>query len=191
MKIFDIINNYIANLDQKNFNKYLLIYLSGLCILCLGSVYYYYTSIKYWKKQLNEINVTRDEVKVVLDRDELVQKQREEVNALLSDMPDFKIGEYFSDLISKFGLTQNIVTSPSITYADRGDKEYREVLLTTQFDMMNMKQLTELLNEIEQNKRIYTKELEIIKSKKTPNTIEVNLTIATLQRKPETTGLVE
>ncbi len=160
-------------------------------MLSMTCVYYYYSTIKYWKKQTNEINAMRDEVKVILDKDELVQKQREEVNALLSEMPDFKIGEYFNDLIAKLGLTQNVVTSPSITYADRGDKEYREVLLTTQFDMMNMKQLTELLNEIEQNKRIYTKELEIIKSKKTPNTIEVNLTIATLQRKPETTGLVE
>ena len=191
MKIFDALSNYLANLDQKNFNKYLLIYLGALLTLSVASVYYYYNTIKYWKKQTNEINATRDEIKVIVDRDELVQKQREEVNTLLSEMPDFKIGEYFNDLIGKLGLTQNVVTSPSITYADRGDKEYREVLLTTQFDMMNMKQLTELLNEIEQNKRIYTKELEIIKSKKTPNTIEVNLTIATLQRKPETTGLVE
>jgi septal ring factor EnvC (AmiA/AmiB activator) len=191
VKIFDALSNYLENLDQKNFNKYLLIYLGVLLTLSLASVYYYYNTIKYWKKQTNEINATRDEIKVIVDRDELVQKQREEVNALLSEMPDFKIGEYFNDLISKLGLTQNVVTNPSITYADRGDKEYREVLLTTQFDMMNMKQLTELLNEIEQNKRIYTKELEIIKSKKTPNTIEVNLTIATLQRKPETTGLVE
>jgi ribosomal protein S17E len=65
------------------------------------------------------------------------------------------------------------------------------VLLNAKFDTMNMRQLCELLDAVEQNKRIYTKELEIIKSKKVPNTIDVNLTIATLQAKPETTEVAE
>ena len=46
---------------------------------------------------------------------------------------------------------------------------------------MTMKDLTELLKEVEQNKRVFAKELEIIASKKTANTIDVNFTIATLE----------
>jgi len=191
MKFFNTINQFIAGLDEKSFYKYLLATLAALLIICAGFIYYYYSSISYWKKQINEINFARDDVKRIIDRDEEVLKQREEVNKMLQEMPDFKIEGYFNDLIAKLGLTQNKVTSPNIAYGEGGDKEYREVLLTTQFDNLNMKQLTELLNEIEQNSRIYTKELEITKSKKTPNTIDVSLTIATLQRKPETTELVE
>ncbi len=46
---------------------------------------------------------------------------------------------------------------------------------------MNMRELSELLNVLEQNKRVYTKELEVQKSRKSPRAIEVQLTIATLQ----------
>jgi len=191
MKIFNSIQQFILNLDEKSFFTYSAGAIGTIILLCGGLIYYYYSSINYWKKQINDINYAREEVKRIIDRDELVQKQREEVNKMLDEMPDFKIEGYFNDLIAKLGLTQNKVTTPNITYGDRGDKDYREVLLTTQFDTLNMKQLTELLNEIEQNNRIYAKELEISKSKKMPNTIDVVLTIATLQRKPETTELVE
>ena len=45
---------------------------------------------------------------------------------------------------------------------------------------MNMKELTELLQAIEQNPRISTKRLEIIKAKKDSKTIDVQITITTL-----------
>jgi hypothetical protein len=111
------------------------------------------------------------------------------VNNILAENPDFKIDGFFTDLLSKTGLERN-KKETSISYADRGDKDYREVLLTAKFDTMNMRQLCELLNEIEQNNMVYTKELDIVKSKKIPNTIDVTLTIATLQKKPETTEIV-
>jgi hypothetical protein len=191
MNFFDKIKQYVAGLDEKSFLTYGAGALGAIVLLCAGLIYYYYSNIGYWRKQINDINYSREEVKRIIDRDELVQKQRAEVNKMLDEMPNFKIEEYFNELIAKHGLMQNKVTTPNITYGDRGDKEYREVLLTTQFDMLNMKQLTELLNDIEQNSRIYAKELEITKAKKAPNTIDVTLTIATLQRKPETTELVE
>lgn len=184
------IKEFIVNLDQKNFFKYLLITFACICSLCLGIMYYFYNRVNYWKKQINTINMYREDIKQIVDRDELVLKQRAEVNRMLTEVPDFKIEGYFNDLTTRLGLNRNnIVTSTS--YADRGDAEYREVLLNAKFDSMNMKQLTELLNEIEKYNRIYIKEIEIIKSKKIQNTIEVNLTIATLQRKPETTELTE
>jgi len=46
-----------------------------------------------------------------------------------------------------------------------------------------MKELTELLQEIELNKRVFIKELEISDSKQA-NSIDVTLIIATLEPKP-------
>jgi hypothetical protein len=48
-----------------------------------------------------------------------------------------------------------------------------------------MKNLTELLQEIELNKRVFTKELDITASSKQPGTIDVSLTIVTLEPKPK------
>jgi hypothetical protein len=52
---------------------------------------------------------------------------------------------------------------------------------------MSTQELATLLNEIEHKERVYTKSLDITQSK-TPRTIDVTLTIATLQPKEELTG---
>jgi hypothetical protein len=190
MKIFALIRHFISSKDKKEFYIYLFSLLVGLLVIIFGIMYYQTNRVAYWKKRINNINELREEVRKVISKDEQVLGQRAEVNKMLQENPDFKIDGYFTDLIAKLNLI-NHKTVTSVSYADRGDPEYREVLLNAKFDTMNMRQLCELLDAIEQNKRIYTKELEIIKSKKQPNTIEVNITIATLQAKPEITEAAE
>ena len=117
-------------------------------------------------------------MKRILTRAASVQQQRKEVDAILEEDKDFKIGGYFKDVLTKLVLTsKKAVESPS--QIDREGK-YRESILNVKFTDMDMKQLSELLNEIEKNKRIFTKELEVTTSRKTPQKIDVNLTIATL-----------
>jgi len=55
---------------------------------------------------------------------------------------------------------------------------------------MNTQKLTELLDTLEQNERIYTKEVEIYKPD-AGQTINVNLLIATLEPKIETPETTE
>ena len=187
MNIIEKVINYINSLDQKNFYKYLAIFGGVLSVLISILLWYYYSSLTYWKRQVKNTNEMRTQIKEIVDRDELVLKQRQEINKLLTENPDFKIRAYFDELESRLGLTRNRQDIDTM-YEDYGDPEYREVVLTAKFDTMNMKQLTELLNEIEHNNRVYIKSLEIIKSKKIPNTIDVTLSIATLQRKELTEG---
>lgn len=188
MELLNKIRNYIIQIEENQFKKYLMGACGAIVLLLLGLMYLHYSRMTYWRKQINTINGYREIVKTIVDKDELVLRQRTEVNTILSENPDFKIDGYFTELLARLGLERN-KKETSITYADRGDTEYREVLLNAKFDAMNMRQLTELLNQIEQNNMVYTKELDISKSKKIPNTIDVTLTIATLQKKPETTEL--
>lgn len=190
MKLFAPIKNFIAQRDKKEFYYYLIGFLFAILVLIIGLMYYQSSRVSYWRKRINGINEYREQVRQVINKDQHVLSQRAEVNKMLQENPDFKIDGYFIELLTQFRLTDN-KTQTSITYADRGDPEYREVLLNAKFDTMNMRQLCELLDAIEQNKRIYTKDLEIIKSKKIPNTIDVNITIATLQAKPEITEVAE
>lgn len=191
MKLFDPIKNFISTRDKKEFYYYLGGFLVGLLLVIIGITYYQSKRVEYWKKRINITNEYREEIRKIITKDQHVHNQRNEVDKMLDETPDFKIDGYFTDLITKFRLLEGHATQRSVTYADRGDSKYREVLLNAKFDTMNMRQLCELLDAIEQNKRIYTKELEIIKSKKIPNTIDVNLTIATLQAKPEITEVAE
>jgi hypothetical protein len=190
MKLLNSIKDFITTRDKKEFYYYLIGLLVGLLVFSVGIMYYQSSTVSYWRKRINSINEYREQVRQVINKDQHVLSQRAQVNKMLQENPDFKIEGYFTDLLTKLRLTDHkTIMSPS--YADRGDPEYQEVLLNVKFDTMNMRQLCELLDAIEQNKRIYTKELDIVKSKKMPNTIDVNITIATLQAKPETTEAVE
>ncbi|MCX5922787.1 MAG: hypothetical protein NTX86_05690 [Candidatus Dependentiae bacterium] len=190
MIILDKISTFIAQLEERKFYIYLGVVIGILVLIMSGIVFYRYNSMNYWKKRINHINEIREEISEIISKDQQVLSQRAEVNATLAEMPDFKIEGYFNELLKKLNLERNKQTSAT-SPGEKSDSEYREVLLKAKFDTMTMQQLTELLNEIDQNKRIYTKELEITKSTKTPKTIDVNVTIATLQRKPEQTELVE
>jgi len=111
-----------------------------------------------------------------------VELQREQVNAMLAQDPDFKIGKYLSDLLISFHIAEK-KREPSSTVREDG---YQEVSMYTELANMNMKQLTELLDKIEQNKRVYLKTINIVKAKGKADAIDVALTIGTLQSKAET-----
>lgn len=191
MIFFSSIRNYISNLDQKDFYRNSAIALGVLFFLVIGIIYYTRTRVSYWRKRINIINEQRDEIRTILEKNQLVLSQRAQVDAMLTQVPDFKINGYFTDLVNGLGFIGNKAPTTSVSFGDRDDQEYREVLLNAKFDAMDMKQLTILLEKIEQYDRIYIKDLEIMKSKKAADAISVNLTIATLQRKPEQTELAE
>lgn len=182
MKAIEKISAYINTLSEKELYRYLLIIVGSIVFCFFSIIFIYNRRINYLKRQINALNITREEeVKKILTRAAFVQQQRTEVDAILAEDKDFKIGGYFNDVLNKLGLT-NKKTIESPSQIDREGK-YRESILNIKFTDMDMKQLSELLNEIEKNKRIFTKDLEITVSKKTPHKIDVNLTIATLQLK--------
>ena len=191
MEFIENIKRTIALWDEKEFYTYVGGFFLALVFIILGSLYYKHTGITFWRKRINSINEEREFIRNILNKEQRVSGQRAEVNAMLTETPDFKIDGFFTELMGKFGFEGNRKPTTSVSFADRGDPEYREVLLNAKFDALDMKRLCELLDELEQNKRIYTKELEIVKSKRNPSTIDVNLTIGTLQRKPEQTETTE
>ncbi len=180
------IRTFIETIETKDFYKYITFFLIGIILISGAIVFQYYRKVKYWKGRIKIINELReDDVKVIREKAQHVQQQRAEVDAILAEDEDFKIGGYFKDLLTKLQLTDKKIAEET-TQIDREDN-YRESELDAKFEDMNMKQLAELLQEIEQNKRIFSKKLEITKSKKNPGTIEVQITIATLLPETELT----
>lgn len=184
MVIIDTIVNFIENLDEKNFYKYLSI--GGLVLISIISIIVirHYYAISSLRSKISIVNSLREDTKRILNKATIVEQQRTDVNAMIAEDPNFKIGGYMKELLEKQQLTSKKKLEQYIP-VDRQDN-YRETILTTQFTDMTMQELTTLLNEIEQKERIYTKSLDITQSK-TTGTIDVTLTIATLQPK-EATG---
>lgn len=155
------------------------------CIVLIICLFFfrYYQKITYLKKRIRTVNELRDEARVIREKAQQVQNQRAAVDAMLAEDFDFKIAGYFSDLLDQLGLLEK-KSSEEIAQIDRNDN-YRESELLAQLVGLNMKELTNLLYELEQKSRIYIKRLDIEKSKKSTSGIDVSITIATLLPKTE------
>lgn len=180
MNILEKIKELLDSLDIKDFYKYIGALLATIALILLFLIYRFYSNVWDIQKQLRLTNDQRGEVQTLLEKAARVKKQQKDVNAMLEADPNFKIAGYFQGILAQLGLT-NKEESNTVTTQERGEQEYNESILSAKFIDMTMREVSELLNVLEQNKRIYTKNLEIQKSRKSNRTIEVQLTIATLQ----------
>lgn len=184
MDFIERIQDVIDSVDEKKLYTYISV---GIILFGLGIglfIFQYYRTINNARSAIEETNELREDAQSILGKLEQVKKQRAEVDAMLLKEPNFKIGGYFDELLKRMHLA-NKKTMGTTSTADL-DEKYRESIYTVKFAGMNMRELTQLLNEIEQKERLYTKRLEIQKSKKNPQTIDVDLTVATLQLKAGT-----
>lgn len=186
MNFIDKSKNFILSLDEKSFKRYIYVLISIVLVL-VGLIFYrHYSKIGRLRKELQTINRSREEAQVILTKDVQVKKQKKIVDEILEKGKNFKILQYFDSITDLLRLSNNVKDKKvSVNELENlRTKEYSEVKLDASLTGIDMKQLVELLNEFEKNERIYTKNLEIIKSSRVP-ALDVNITIATLQPKTE------
>jgi hypothetical protein len=184
MTILTQIREYIEALDKKQFQRSVIVLLSIIFVVNVFLMYRYYRSINTHLQRIASINKKRQEVKILLERFEKVKKQQSDVDTLLAKDKEFKIAGYFNDILKKLGIVQNKIREPE-TSTEELDNGYREIELYAGLSNMNMQKITSLLDTLEQNERIYTKELEIYRPDG-GKTVNVNLHIATLEPIVET-----
>lgn len=172
------IANFIEQIDQKKFLYYVAA-ASAILAFLLGIILYrYYAVTGSLLDRTKKVNMQRKVVKELLERYEIVKKQQMEVNALLEKDKNFKIGGYFEDIVARLNLSQFKTREPE-TSSQELDNGYTEIKLYASFANINMQKIVELLDTLEQNERIYTKEIEIYKPNQ-DRAVNLNLLIATL-----------
>ena len=173
MEALQKINQILQTINKKQFYIYAGIFV-GSILLTEGVVLWrYYQKTNKLRREINYINISREDAQDIFTRAQRVEKQQKEVDGILSEDTNFKIAGYFKEMVNQLGLSekQKIAQPQSI---DRDDN-YIETVVNAKFT-----QITILLQSIEQNARLYTKELEIVRSTKMPNTLEVKIIVATL-----------
>lgn len=191
MSIIIMVQNAINKLDAKQLYLYAGITLATISCLSGFVVWYYYSATTAIVREFSSVNEYREETKMVLEKLGRVEKQRSLVDVVLGQDKAFKISQYLNDVIVKVGLeSKKIAQSEDFSYVEK-EGNYREIVMNVKFEAMNMKQLAELLDTIEHKERIYTKKLEIVRSKKIPHAIDVNLAIATLEQQAAVVENVE
>ncbi len=189
MELFDKMQAYLNSLDQRRFYQYLAGILGAILLCLFLLLFYYYHSISSLKAEADEINDLRQDGQILLNRAQRIKKDQKEIDAVLAQDKNFKIRGYFQDLINKLGLAQKKSKDSEfdVTPGSAQEGTYQESILDAQFTSMSMKELTELLQEIELNKRVFIKALDISDSKQA-NSIDVTLVIATLEPKQRETS---
>jgi len=173
------ITNYLKNLDTKELYRLLGIVFGVITLLIIALIYSYYRSIGQLQQQLATTNKNRDEVRTILEKYDTVLQQQKKVDEILSQDKTFKLKDYFNNVVEALGISRLISKEAELSSADLVPN-YAEIKLDVSFSEMNMKQLSDLLYKIEQNERVYTKDLKITKNLKNP-TIDVSLVIATFE----------
>ena len=180
MEYFDKLKAKLETIDEKQFYTYILGALGALLLLILLVMFYYFRSARSIKLHLKDLNTIRStQVKQILTKAEQIKKQKEKLDAMLAEDPEFKLTVYLETVLSKLNLSERKDISQPPRTIELDDK-YTENILEFTLNDINMKQLVEFLASIENNRRVYTKKLEITKSKTTPNSLEVHITMATL-----------
>lgn len=170
-------------MEQKRVYQYIAGILVTISVLALVILYIRSSYVDKALNRLSDINEQREQIKRIITNAEKIKKQRAQVNAMLAKDESFKISSYLLTVLQKLHLSEK-TTIGGHSQVDR-ENGYRESMRKIELVGMNMKELSELLNELEQNERIYIKELEIVRSSRTPQTIDVMLSVATLE--PRTT----
>jgi hypothetical protein len=176
---FEKIKNYIKNLDTRETYRLIGITLGVVILIVTIMLYTYSRGVKRLQETLVKVNKQREEVRKILEKNARVQKQQFKVDDILAQNKNFKIKEYFNSVIQSLNLSNLVSKEPEISSEDLVTG-YNAIKLDVSLSGLNMKQLTDLLYKIEQNERVYTKDLKITKNLRAP-TIDVSLVIATFE----------
>ncbi|HEV2601522.1 MAG TPA: hypothetical protein VGT41_04435 [Candidatus Babeliales bacterium] len=182
MYVIEKLRQFIDNLDEQTFYKYLLGVIAIITVIVVMLCFRYYSKVDTAIKKIENINELRDDLQRTLSKYQRVAKQRAQVDIMLTESASFKIENYFNKLLEQLHLS---IAEKKIGFehSQIDQSEYRERILKAKLTNMNMKETCELIDAIEKNTRVFIKELELLKSKKQPNMLDVNLTIATLEHK--------
>lgn len=179
MSFIETLYNFFITKNKRELLIYYGFFLGLLTLISATILYTHFATMARLSNQLKSVNKQRIAAQSILLKNKEVLAQQEAVKDILSEEPNFYIGQYFTDLVRSMNLQSMLTRDPERSESDVGNN-FIEHKLSSTFSKLNMKQLTELLFKIEQNQRVYTKELKIIKNIKDA-LLDVTLIIATLE----------
>ncbi len=183
MEFFEKIRDFIKGLEDVDIYKYFAAFFAAMLIILSLFIYLHYSRVNKYLTDIKNVETMRSQTKKILSDYKAVTAQKEVVEEILAQNKDFRIGEAYQSILEKTGLLrfQTDQTTPTAGESVSGKTE---ILISSHFAGITMKQLTDLLLAIANVPQMYTKDIVIKKSPTMP-TIDVEITVATLE--PSTT----
>lgn len=174
---------FLDEFEQKNFYRVIAVVVAIL-VLFFGFLWYMHSNkTAFLQKELKRVNKERIRARDLLEQHNRVEAQKAVVDKVLSEEKSFKILEFANNILQESNLQRKLSKPLELSEPQDLGNNYNELRLEISLTNMTMQELVNLLyNKIQNNNKIYTKELTITKPSQSP-TFDVTLVIATLVRK--------
>lgn len=189
--IIDHVTAIVWHLDRKKFTQIALSIMIGATAVLGIIIYTQHRRDKKFKLAMKNINTQREEVKKILEKNDIIKQYQERAEQVLAQDKNFLLATYIdNELIAPLQLTQKPRRISTNIPENLRDLGYQEVKADLEFTNLDMKQLVDLLEKLEKNNRIDIKKLDITKSKQQPK-IDIALTISTIEHRTGTSVNLE
>lgn len=174
---------FLDEFEQKNFYRVIAAVILFLVLFFGFLLYLHSNKIASLQKSLKHINRERIRARDLLEEHNRVEAQKAVVDKVLSEEKSFKILEFGNNVLQETNLQRKLSKPLELSEPQDLGNNYNELRLEISLTGMSMQELVDLLyNKIQNNNKIYTKELSITKPSQS-STLDVTLVIATLVRK--------
>lgn len=177
MKVLTNFAIYIQNLNKKNFEKYLLVFLAFMILLSGISIYFIYNKSTSLVKDIKHLEKISNDIIQIINENEKFNKKEGELKQLLDKNTDFNIRAFFEQFTKEQNITpESNWANTAFTLPVEGNDKFDEVGLTATFKNQTTESLIKIIENLNKNQMVYIKDL-IIKNQENKK-IEVTMTLA-------------
>jgi type II secretory pathway component PulM len=180
MTMLNRLIRFIKQLDRQELYQFMGGTLAAVILILSLFFYRYYSVVYTLQNRLRRINKVRVEGQEILTQYEQVIQQQQKVDEILNRDPNFKIKQFFIDTLKKLNLIEQMGKDPEVTSQELV-AGYTENKMDIRLNSITMQQLVELLHALEQNERVYVKEIKIT-SVPSRQALDVALVVATFEK---------
>lgn len=181
MKFLSHLAERIRRRDSTELLRIIII-ISLSIIAILSFLFYSYNTSKHLLMQkYSHINKERTKIRTLLAQHDLLVKQQRMVDDLLAKEPNFKIRQFFTEIIADLSLQSAVAKEPETAAPQDLGRRYSELRLDANLKQITMQQLVALLKKIGEQERVYVKNLTITRSS-SPAYIDCKISLATFEQ---------
>lgn len=181
MEAFNKFAAYIQNLDRKQLQKYILIFLSIIAILSGIEIYYINNQKKDLIGEIKQLNILANKAIKIIEDNKRMSKEEQRLKDIFEKEKDFTIQGYFEQFCKEQEITPERgwdVRTESI------NEKFDEIALTATIKELTTEKLVKIISALDQKEIVYIKEL-IIRNENNGK-ISIEITIATKKYKEAT-----
>ena len=175
MDLIAFIIENIYNIDSSTARKYMFGYIGIIIFLSiLIQVMFILKSNKINKHGILILE-KKNKIKQLIDEKNKIDELKDKIDNILKKEIEFKLKDYIMSFLQQKNFISNLLSSSDIPKEEIIKPGYREVSMDLELQNLSTMQIIEILSLLEENLRVYLKDVELIKSDDALLKLKINI----------------